>query len=230
MKKYFIILLFLYLLVDLNSQQNSFFIKLSQKDLATFNDAITMMKLIYNENDSSDVFIENILWAAGKKLFQVTIPIKQDSINPIITRSEFAYWLCKAYNLQRLKNQLPLSRLQAYNLCVSLGIMNQGRGQGDSFSGQDLIDTFSYLDFYVRYYNIQPVEGSFKVENIDYDNIPEWRAKIYKELDAQQLEEKKKRDDLKKTNDKKKQVIKKEAEKNNTDKVKEKYIDNSNDM
>ena len=37
------------------------FQKLRDKELATFNDAITLMRILYDEEDSDDIFIENIL-------------------------------------------------------------------------------------------------------------------------------------------------------------------------
>ena len=118
MKKILFVICFCLLITIGYSQQNEFFIKLSQKELATFNDAITLMRLLFNERDDSSIYIENILWAAGKKLFKVTIPIKTDQINPIITRREFAYWICKVFNNKGgLVNRKKVTRYSAYKVC-----------------------------------------------------------------------------------------------------------------
>jgi len=211
------IVLFFYLTVFvflLFPQENINIIKTSEKEAATFNDAISLMRLVYDENDYTDIFIENILWAAGKKLFQVTIPIQPDKINPIITREEFAYWCTQIYNLKNEKSKTPTTRKYSYDLCVSLGILSPGRGRTDNFTGIELLETFSYLDYYVKARNIKPNEGQLTIDD-DYQYLPEWRQRIYKELDEQRAKELKKKND--KTN---------KDDKNN---IKEKYIDNTGD-
>jgi hypothetical protein len=228
--KSFILLLLLSINLSIFGKNNDFFINLSQKPVASFNDAITMMKLLYDEKDDSNVFIDNVLWAAGKKLFQVTIPIKSDEINPAITRKEFAYWCCQVFNLKSAKVKSPINRYSAYNLCVELGIIDAGRGQDDIFSGNELIDTFSYLDYYVKINKIKPNPGMLGITD-DYEYVPEWRKKIYKELDDQQKQEKLLREQYKGKN-----INKKKPETQNPDiqeknkEIKEKFIDNTSDL
>ena len=189
-KIFFIICLF-FTLSTAYSQSNKFFIDLSNKDIATFNDAITLMRLLFNERDDNSVFIDNVIWAASKKLFKVTIPIKDNQINPIITRKELAYWLCAIYILDGNKRQIGrLSRLYSYKVCTGLGILDVGRGPDDGFSGKELIDNFSYIDYYVRSKNISVNEEVFDIIKDEYDIYPNWRKVIYKELDEQQRKEK----------------------------------------
>lgn len=212
------------------SLENDFFDKLNKKDLATFNDAITLMRIIYNEKEDKDIFIENILWAAGKKLFQVTIPIKPDTINPVITRKEFAYWICKVFNLANTNDFYTLNRYASYYLCVDLGIMDPGRGADDTFTGVQILDTFSYLDYYVRYHKILPKEGMLEIveKKDEYDDLPEWRRTIYKELDMQRLKESenfKKKLELTKQKLEKKEQKKETEQKKDDGKLKEKFID-----
>ena len=90
MKKYIFIIIFTSFLFFLFPQQNKNFLILEKKNLATFNDGITLLRLLYNETDDNANFVDNILWAVDKKLFQVTIPIKPDTINPELTRGEFS--------------------------------------------------------------------------------------------------------------------------------------------
>ena len=191
---------------------------------------ITLMKLMYDEKDDSDVFVDNILWAAGKKLFQVTIPVKPNEINPAITRKEFAYWCCQVFNLRSSKTKMAYTRFSAYNLCVQLGIIDAGRGQDDIFTGTELIDSFSYLDYYVKLNNIKPNPGMLTVKD-DYEYIPAWRKKIYKELDEQQRQERLERAknrgkkiNIKKPDTQNPDIIEKNKE------IREKYIDNSSDI
>lgn len=198
------------------SQQNDFFIELSQKDLATFNDGITLMKLLYNERDDNAVYIDNIIWAAGKKLFKVTIPIKTDQINPVLTRREFAYWIVKVFNTQGgLVNRKKVNRYTAFRVCERLDIIDKGRGPFDSFTGEELLDTFSYLDYYVRFNDIRPKKGELELPDDTYKNLPEWREKLHRELDEQQemekqLQEKKKEARKKKRQDTLKKITGKE--------------------
>ena len=191
MKKILFVICFCLLITIGYSQQNEFFIKLSQKELATFNDAITLMRLLFNERDDGSIYIENILWAAGKKLFKVTIPIKTDQINPIITRREFAYWICKVFNNKRgLVNRKKVTRYSAYKVCITRGILAEGRGPFDSFTGLELLDTFSFLDYYVRYNKIKPRKGKLEIYEDTYTNLPEWRQRLHRELEEQKAREK----------------------------------------
>jgi len=228
MKKAFVLMIFIFIQASLFSQQNSFFIKLSQKELASFNDAIMLMRIAYNDKDEEDIFIENILWAAGKKLFQVMIPIKPDKINPLITRKEFAYWCCEVFNLRQEKVRSPLSRYDAYKICVNLGVLSPGRGVDDSFSGQELLDTYAYLLYYVKNKNILTNDGDLEILN-SYEYLPDWRKKLYRELDAQREDEKKRSDKKwKEFLDKFKKTKKEEVKRDNE--IKEKFIDNTGDI
>ena len=77
-------LLLLFMTISLHAQKNDFFIKLRDKELATFNDAITLMRLVFNEQDRLKPVI-NALWVA-EKTFKVSIPIEPNSVNPVISR------------------------------------------------------------------------------------------------------------------------------------------------
>jgi hypothetical protein len=227
MKKNLIFIIFIFSLSIVYPQSNDFFIKLSQKELATFNDAITLMRIIYNEKEDKDIFIENILWAAGKKLFQVTIPISPDKINPVISRKEFAYWCCQVFNLRNEKVKSPITRYFAYQFLTASGIMMPGRGQDDSFSGLELLDTYAYLLYYIKYKGIKPIEGALDIKD-DYEYLPEWRKIIYKELDDQRALEKKQFDEKWKAALEKMKPVKKL--KKTGEELKEKYIDATSDV
>jgi|GEM_PF-1190763 len=227
MKK-FIFIIFIIQLSFAYSQQNEFFIKLAQKDLATFNDGITLIRLLYNERDDEANFVKNIIWAAQKKLFRVTIPIKADTVNPVLTRREFASWICKIFSGKNgIAKSDRILKYTAYRICVNLGIMSKGRGAFDSFTGRELLDTFSYLDYYVRYKNIKPKTGDLDSFDDDYDHLPEWRKRLYKELDEQREKEKEIR---KQRKEKRKKEREEKMNKNNQtekkiDSVKEKKIE-----
>lgn len=216
MKKRFFLFILIFFTRNLFPQQNVFFIDLSKKDLATFNDGITLIRLFYNEIDYNASFLNNIIWAADKKLFQVTIPIKPDQVNPVLTRGDFAYWICKVFNtIGGLVNTPNLTKLTAYKTCLKLGILNEGRGPFDNFSGSELLDTFGYSDYYIKTYKIRTKAGSLEVFE-DYKNeaIPEWRQKFDKELDEQRAREKDLFDQKKKIqNEKLKPEIKNKNEK-----------------
>ncbi|HOF00752.1 MAG TPA: hypothetical protein PK385_08115 [Spirochaetota bacterium] len=200
-----IFLLLIMATIQINSSQNDFFRELSAKKIATFNDAITLVRLLYNEMDDNDKFLDNVVWAASKKLFKVTIPIKDNEVNPVVTRKEFAYWICGVYNLNGVKSMKGRpSRKYSYNLCVGLGLIEKGRGPDDSFTGLELLDSFSYVDYYVRAKNIKPRDEAFIYIKDEYDIYPKWRKTIYKELDEQRKAEKDKK--IKKKPEKKKKV------------------------
>ncbi len=211
----------------LNSIENSFFQKLRDKELATFNDAITLMRILYDEEDSDDIFIENILWAAGKKLFQVTIPLKPDTINPVITRQEFAYWICKVFNLTNSKSDIETNRYASYYLCIDLEILKPGRGLEDVFTGTELLDTFAFLDYFVKYNKIRPKEGVLELPKTDYDDLPEWRKVLYKELDDQRGNEKKLGENLKNINRLKNKNINEPKDQSSDTKIREKFVDDN---
>ena len=181
---------------SLYTQENEFFIKLSQKQLATFNDAITLIKLLYDERDDSNIYLENIIWAASKKLFKVSIPITEKQINPVITRKEFAFWLCKLFELNG--KEYPINRKAAYNACLEHGIIVEGRGAEDSFTGQELINAFAYFDYYVRVNNIKRRDKELKLYEDGYDSLPEWRKQLYRELEEQRAKEKKLKEEKRK--------------------------------
>ncbi|MCK4797306.1 MAG: hypothetical protein KAT05_07980 [Spirochaetes bacterium] len=222
MKKLLLIITFWCLFTISYSQQNDFFIKLSEKKLATFNDGITLMKLLYNERDDNSVYIDNILWAAGKKMFKVSIPIKTDQINPVLTRREFAYWISKIFNARGgLVNSKKITRYLAYKVCVNRGILAEGRGPFDSFTGAELLGTFAYLDYYVRYNEIRPKQGKLEIYDDTYKNLPEWRDRLHRELEEQRAKEKElKEKKRKKRFEKTEKNIKKEKQSDE-----EKYIE-----
>ncbi len=184
MKKLLMAFLLCFVMSISYSQQNAFLMNLAAKDVVTFNDAITVMRLLYNEFDSSSVYIDNIIWASNKKLFRVTIPISNDQFNPAISRSEFAYWITKIYPL----DTTPLHNLNpyySYRLCTAIGIINKGRGPFDTISGSELLDTFTFIDYYIRYHKITARAGTLDVDESLYAEIPEWRRTLYQEMDAQ---------------------------------------------
>lgn len=193
MKRILLFCIFIFSLNIIYPQSNSTFINMRDKELATFNDAITLMRLVFDEKDSNDNFIMNALWAAEKKLFKVTIPIEPESVNPVISRKEFAYWLCRISEIGG--KMVPVTRLDAYKRVVDAGIMFGGRGPEDSFSGIELLETFSYFDYYVRSNKIKLRLQKLPLYEDNYDGIPEWRAKLYRELDEQRAYEKKLREE-----------------------------------
>lgn len=199
-KKLFLIIFFVFSFTMIYSQQNKYFIELMEKEIATFNDGIALIRLLYNEENYDNIsYIENILWAAQKKLFKVTIPITTDQIDPVLSRREFAFWICKLYNTKGgIVNTKRIMKYSAFRICVNLGILAPGRGAFDSFSGEELLDTFSYLDYYVRYNEIVPKEGDLERPDDTYKNLPKWRERLYKELDEQKRKEKELREQKKK--------------------------------
>lgn len=185
MKKVILCLLFIPCFIF--SEENNFFIDLRSKNLATFNDAVTLMRYVFSETSPSADFKENIIWAAEKKLFKVSIPIKENTVNPIITREEFCSWLCKLFEIGGSFN--PRNKNAAYKRCITTGIVLPGRGAKDSFTGAELLDTFSYFDSYVRRYNIKKRYDNLPLFDDTYDDLPSWRKKLYIEHDLQIKEE-----------------------------------------
>jgi hypothetical protein len=119
-----------------------------------------------------------------------------------------------------------MTRHDSYYQCIELGIMSPGRGQNDIFTGQELLDVFSYLDYYIRYYKIKPYPGMLS-EYSSYDYLPDWRKQLYKELDEQRerekmIREEKKKSDLIRKNSQKKN---KKNEDKKPQEIDEKYID-----
>ncbi len=80
-------------------------------------------------------------------------------------------------------------KYSAFRTCVNLGLLNPGRGAFDSFTGEELLDTFSYLDYYIRYNSILPKSGTLEQQEDEYKNLPEWRERLYRELDNIKNEE-----------------------------------------
>jgi len=190
-----IIFFLLFITINISALENKFFTELSYKKIATFNDAITLMRLLYNENDNNSTFIDNVIWAASKKLFRVTLPITEDQVNPLITRKELSYWICGVLNLAGNKNnETRLGRYQSYKLCVNLGIIDAGRGADDNLSGWELLNAFAYLDYYVRYNKITTREDKIEKLEEDYQYFPEWRKILYKEFDEQREAERRERE------------------------------------
>lgn len=222
MRKTALVIISLCLFLPLiHPQNNDFFKKLQEKDLATFNDGITLMKIIFQEKDLATSFYENILWAAEKKLFKVTIPITRDQINPVLMRREFAYWVCSIYSgKDGLVSDKNITRYTAYKTLVSLGILSEGRGSFDTFTGLELLSAFSYLDHYIKYNKIKPDKTvQAVIEDDEYKYLPEWRLRIYKELEEQRAKEKEKR--LKKIEARKNRI----KTKSKTEKLEEKKIE-----
>lgn len=219
-----IFLLLIIATFQVNSSQNDFFRELSAQKIATFNDAITLVRLLYNEMDDNDKFLDNVVWAASKKLFKVTIPIKDNEVNPVVTRKEFAYWICGIYNLNGINSMKGrTSRKYSYNLCVGLGLIDKGRGPDDSFTGLELLDSFSYVDYYVRSKNIKPRKEAPLYIKDEYDIYPKWKKTIYKELDEQRKAEKDKKIKEKLERQKIKELNKKKTEEET--KIKEIKVD-----
>lgn len=211
MKKILFLLLFAYYICFINAQDNDFFIKLAKKDIATFNDGITLIRLLFNERDYESTYIENVIWAVEKKLFKVTLPIKDDQFNPLLTRSTFAEWICRIYSGKNgLVNNSYIWKLTAFKVCVKLDIIPEARGAFDSFTGSELLDTFSYLDYYIRSNNIKPNKEIMKLYEDDYDNLPEWRSRLYREIEEQHRLEKEFMEKSKKERIEKRELLKKE--------------------
>jgi len=156
------------------------------------------------------------------------IPINPDTVNPVITRKEFAYWICKVFNLSNAPSDIEINRYASYYLCVNLGIISPARGMDDVFSGIELLDSFSYLDYYVKHFKIKPKEGVLEVAKTEYDDLPEWRKILYKELDEQRAMEKKVKENIRNIN-KVKKIKDSDGNDSNTDgkdsKIREKFID-----
>lgn len=182
MKK-IILCLLLFIPISAFCDKSNFFIDLRSRDLATFNDAVTLMRYVFAETAPSADFRENIVWAAEKKLFKVSIPIDEDTVNPVITREEFCSWLCKLFEIGG--KFMPRNKNAAYKRCLTVGIVLPGRGANDSFTGAELLDTFSYFDSYVRRYNIKKRYDNLPLFDDTYDDLPKWRKKLYIEHDSQ---------------------------------------------
>ena len=187
-------------------------VQLRSNEFATYSDGISILRLLYNETDHNAMYLDNLLWAASKKIFRVSLPIKTDNLDPPLTRMEFAYWLCGMYNLS---SRDPISRPMrywSYKVCTELGIMEAGGGPGERLTKSQLIDIFAVAEYYVRANNLGingNITNEFMPESSDntddrYKEYPQWRRVIYRELDEQQDAEykqrKAKRDARKKAN------------------------------
>lgn len=177
------LLLYIPVFAFCNESESNFFIELRSKDLATFNDAVTLMRHVFTEVTPSADFRENIIWAAEKKLFKVSIPIDENTVNPVITREEFCSWLCKLFEIGG--RFTPRNKNAAYKRCLTAGIVLPGRGANDTFTGTELLDTFSYFDSYVRRYKIKKRYDNLPLFDDTYDDLPKWRKDLYMEHDSQ---------------------------------------------
>ncbi len=187
-------------------------VQLRSDEYATYSDGIAILRLLYNETDHNAMYLDNLLWAASKKIFRVSLPIKTDKLDPPLTRMEFAYWLCGMYNLSSREPISRPMRYWSYKVCTELGIMQAGGGPGERLTKSQLIDVFAVAEYYVRANNIGingNITNEFLPESSDntddrYKEYPKWRRVIYRELDEQQdaeyNERKKARDALKKAN------------------------------
>lgn len=185
MKKIIIILLLTSFITFVYSQENIYFVYLSKKEIASINDGITLIRLLYNENNFNASYIININWAVEKKLLKFTIPIDPDEVNQTLTRSEFAYLICKVFNIKGgLVNTKFLTKYHAFNKCKKIGVLSHGRGQLDTFTGAELIDTFNYLEYYINKNKININSDELKFEST-YDFLPKWKKNFYIELDEE---------------------------------------------
>jgi hypothetical protein len=190
MKKYLFIIILISFLFLLYPQQNKNFLILEKKDLATFSDGITLLRLLYNETDTNAKFVDNILWAVDKKLFQVSIPIKPDTVNPVLTRGEFSFWICRIFNARGgIVNTAYLTRYSAFKTCTAIGLVPEGRGYSDTFSGEELMGVFNYIDNFIRTNKIKPKNQKVLVSEEGYNSLPKWRENLYKELEQQRAQE-----------------------------------------
>ncbi len=223
MKRNIIILFVLFLITFIYSQENNYLIYLSNKKAASINDSITLIRLLYNENDFSGSYITNINWALEKKLLKFTLPIDPDEVNQTLSRGEFAFLICKVFNTKGgLVNTKLLTKYHAFNICKKIGILSYGRGQMDTFTGAELIDTFNYLEYYTNKNGIKKNIEGLNFETT-YNFLPKWRKNFYDELDNEKASLKDKRlkrkekiekNKLERANEiQKRKKIKKESEK-----------------
>lgn len=169
-------------------------VQLRSDEYATYSDGIAILRLLYNETDHNAMYLDNLLWAAGKKIFKVSLPIKTDKLDPELTRMEFAYWLCGLYNLSSRDPIGRPMRYWAYKICTELGIMEAGGGPGERLTKSQLIDIFTVAEYYVRANNLginDNITNEYMPNNSDstddrYKEYPKWRRVIYRELDDQQ--------------------------------------------
>ena len=87
-------------------------------------------------------------------------------------------------------NTAYLTRYSAYKTCSAIGVITEGRGISDTFSGEELLSIFNYLDNYVRTNKIKPKNPKVLVTEEEYKSLPKWRENLYKELDEQRALEK----------------------------------------
>jgi len=73
------------------------------------------------------------------------------------------------------------------------------------------LDTFTYYDYYIRSNKIKLRFNNLPLFDDEYDGVPEWRVKLYNELDEQRKYEKKmmqeRKDKKKKLNQKGEEII-----------------------
>lgn len=172
-------------------------VQLHSDEYATYSDGIAILRLLYNETDHNAMFLDNLLWAAGKKIFKVSLPIKTDKLDPELTRMEFAYWLCGLYNLSSREPVGRPMRYWSYKICTELGIMQTGGGPAERLTKSQLIDIFAVAEYYVRAHNLTinaDITNEILPQSSDntddrYKEYPHWRRTLYRELDDQQDEE-----------------------------------------
>ena len=99
---------------------------------------------------------------------------------------------------------MPATRGQAFKRAVHAGILYPGRGPDDSFTGLELLDTFAYFDYFVRSSQVVLRFENVPLFQDNYSDIPDWRAKLYDELDEQREYERKLREERKNKAKKKK--------------------------
>lgn len=212
----------------ISTQENEYFLYLSQKKLASLNDGIALIKLFYNEKDFNPSYIININWAIEKKLYNFSTPINPNEINQLLTRGDFAYMVCKVFNTKGgLVNLKLINRYHSFKKCINLGLLSAGRGQLDTFTGAELLDTFSYIDRYIKSNKININGNELK---LDYttEYLPEWRRKFYDELDEQKYTSKDNRLKRKEIRIKNKEERLRKKRERSKNKGKEKFIDKDN--
>lgn len=231
MKKIFIIILLLIpLIIIVNSQENKYFLRLINTEIASLNDGITLIRLFYNEKNFTASYISNIKWALDKKLIEFSTPIDPNEINQVLTRGDFAYLICKVFNTQGgLVNNKFLTKYQAFKKCVRVGILSNGRGQLDTLTGSELLSSFNYLEYYVINNKINIKKDEFEFD-LNYDYLPKWRKKFYSELDNERssLKEKRINRKLEREKRKKERYQKSLERKYKGNKDTEKFIDDKN--
>ena len=87
-------------------------------------------------------------------------------------------------------NTSYLTRYSAFKTCSAIGLVPEGRGYFDTFTGEELLSVFNYLDNFVRTNKIKPKNPKVLVTEEEYKSLPIWRENLNKELDEQRAQEK----------------------------------------